>query len=210
MNHKRVRPLYREEGLNLRAIRPRRHVSAAHRAERIPVGAANDAWSMDFVSDVQFDGRRLWVLTVVDTWSRICPVMRVCRSATAMVAIEALEEARHNVGLPRTIRLDQGCQFTSKELDLWAYSNGITLDFSTPGKPTDNASVESFNASVRMECLGMHWFMDLDDAVEKIEDWRCEYNEVRPHSAIGDRAPMSLIQKPQHPVEALKPPEILT
>ena len=82
---------------------------------------------------------RIWVLTIVDTWSRICPVMRVCRSATAMVVIEALDEARHTFGLPHTIRVDQGCQFTSKELDLWAYTRGITLDFSRLGKPTDNA-----------------------------------------------------------------------
>ena len=91
-----------------------------------------------------------------------------------------------------------------------AFANGITLDFSRPDKPTDNAYVESFNASVRLECLGQHWFMDMDDAVEKIEDWRREHNEVRPHSAIGDRTPTLMIQKPQHPAEAPKPPEILT
>jgi putative transposase len=89
-------------------------------------------------------------------------------------------------GLPTTIRVDQGSQFTSKELDLWAYANGITLDFSRPGKLTDNAYVESFNATVRLECLGRHWFLDLDDAREKVEKWRAEYNEVRPHCAIGD------------------------
>ena len=85
------------------------------------------------MQDELFDGRRLWVLTVVDTWSRICPVMRVCRSATAMEVIDALEQARRQHGLPTTIRVDQGSQFTSKELDLWAYANGITLDFSRRG-----------------------------------------------------------------------------
>jgi transposase InsO family protein len=103
-----------------------------------------------------------------------------------MDVIDALEQARRQHGLPTTIRVDQG-QFTSKELDLWAYANGVTLDFSRPGKPTDNAYVESFNATVRLECLGRHWFLDLDDAREKVEEWRIEYNEVRPHSAIGDR-----------------------
>lgn len=150
------------------------------------------------------------MLTVVDTFSRVCAAMKVTRSATAMVVIGALEEARERYGLPHTIRVDQGCQFTSKELDLWAYSNGITLDFSRPGKPTDNAYIESFNASARLECLGQHWFMDLDDAVKKIEDWRREYNEVRPHSALGDRPPMVLIQKPPQSAEVSTRPEILT
>jgi transposase InsO family protein len=95
-------------------------------------------------------------------------------------------------------------------LHLWAYANGITLDFSRPGKPTDNAYVESFNATVRLECLGQHWFLDLDDAREKVEEWRIESNEERPHSAIGDRTPLSLIHRPRHDAEASKTPEILT
>jgi putative transposase len=111
--------------------------------------------------------------------------------------------------LPRTIRVDQGCQFTSKELDLWAYSNRVTLDFSRPGKPTDNAYAKSFNARVRLECLGQHWFMDLDDACKKVEDWRNAYNEVRPHSGIGDRTPMSLIRQRSEKSEASNGPEIL-
>lgn len=210
VNVKRVRRLYCLEGLQMRHKPPRRRVTAKLRDDRSNATGPNQVWAMDWMHDELFDGKRIWVLTVVDTWSRVCPVMCVTRSATAMVVIGALEEARRRIGLPRTIRVDQGCQFTSKELDLWAYANGITLDFSRPGKPTDNAYVESFNASVRLECLGQHWFMDMDDAVEKIEDWRRDYNEVRPHSAIGDRPPMSLIQKPQHPAEASEQPEILT
>jgi len=180
------------------------------RDDRSNATAPNQVWAMDWMHDELFDGRRLWVLTVVDTWSRLCPVLRVCRSATAMEVIDALEQARRHYGLPTTIRVDQGSQFTSKEFDLWAYANGITLDFSRPGKPTDNAYVESFNATVRLECLGRHWFLDLDDAREKIEEWRTEYNEVRPHSAIGDRTPMSLIHQPRQTAEAHNRPEILS
>jgi transposase InsO family protein len=121
----------------------------------------------------------------------------VCQSAMAMEVIDALERARRQYGLPKVVRVDQGSQFTSKELDLWAYTNHITLDFSHPGKPTDNAYVESFNAMVRLECLGRFWFLDLDDAREKVEVWRIEYNEVRPHSAIGDRTPLSMIHQPR-------------
>jgi putative transposase len=131
---------------------------------------------MDWMFDETFDGKRLWVLTVIDTWSRVCPVMRVCRSATAMELIDALEEACSQSGRPKAIRVDQGSQFTSKEFDLWAYGNGVTPDFSRPGKPTDNAYAESYNAIVRMECLGQHWFLDLDDARAKIEPWRRDWS----------------------------------
>jgi putative transposase len=123
---------------------PRRRVMAKLRDDRSNATGANQVWAMDWMYDELFDGRRLWILTVVDTWSRVCPVMRVCRSATAMEVIDALEQARRQHGLPTSIRVDQGSQFTSKELDLWAYANGVTLDFSRPGKPTDNAYVESF------------------------------------------------------------------
>ena len=210
VNVKRVHRLYRLEGLQMRLKPPRRRVMAKLRDDRSNASGPNQVWAMDWMHDELFDGRRLWVLTVVDTWSRLCPVMRVCRSATAMEVIDALEQARRQHGLPTTIRVDQGSQFTSKELDLWAYANGITLDFSRPGKPTDNAYVESFNATVRLECLGQHWFLDLDDAREKIEEWRTEYNEVRPHSAIGDRTPLSLIHLPRQHVEASTRPEILS
>lgn len=210
VNMKRVQRLYCQEGLQIRLKPPRRRVMVKVRNDRSDATGPNQIWAMDWMHDELFDGRRLWVLTVVDTWSRVCPVMRVCRSATAMEVIDALNEARNRFGLPHTIRVDLGSQFTSKELDLWAYTNGVTLDFSRPGKPTDNAYAESFNASVRLECLGQHWFMDLDEARRKVEDWRIEYNEVRPHGAIGDRTPMSLIHQPQKNSEASKLPEILT
>ena len=209
VNVKRVRRLYNLEGLQMRHKPPRRRVMAKLRADRSDATGPNQVWAMDWMYDELFDGRRLWVLTVVDTWSRVCPVLRVCRSATSMGVVDALEQARRQYGLPATIRVDQGSQFTSKELDLWAYSNGITLDFSRPGKPTDNAYVESFNATVRLECLGRHWFLGLDDAREKVEEWRIEYNEVRPHSAIGDRTPKSLIDRLQHDAEVANRPEIL-
>jgi putative transposase len=209
VNVKRVRRLYNLEGLQMRLKPPRRRVMAKLRSDRSDATGPNQVWAMDWMHDELFDGRRLWVLTVVDTWSRVCPIMRVCRSATAMEVIDALERARRQYGLPKVMRVDQGSQFTSKELDLWAYTNHITLDFSRPGKPTDNAYVESFNATVRLECLGRFWFLDLDDAREKVEEWRIEYNEVRPHSAIGDRTPLSLIHQPRQSTEAPTRPEIL-
>ena len=159
--------------------------------------------------DETFDGRRLWVLTLIDTWSQVCPVMRVCRSATAMEVIDALEAACAWYGHPKAIRVDQGSQFTSKELDLWVCGKGVILDFSRPGRPTDNAYAKSYNAIVRMECLGQHWFLSLDDARQKLEPWRREYNEVRPHGAIGDRPPMAMLSWPGTASRAVKPPGTL-
>lgn len=97
------------------------------------------------------------------------------------------------VGYPKTIRVDQGSEFISRDLDLWAYTRGVTLDFSRPGKPTDNAYIEAFNGRFRAECLNTHWFLTLADAREKLEEWRRYYNEDRPHGAIGNKPPITLM-----------------
>jgi putative transposase len=106
------------------------------------------------------------------------------------------------VGYPRTIRVDQGSEFVSRDLDIWAYQKGVVLDFSRPGKPTDNSFIESFNGKFRSECLNTHWFLSIDDARQKMEDWRRDYNEVRPHSAIGNQAPISLLNGSSAPPPA--------
>ena len=113
-------------------------------------------------------------------------------------------------GVPGSIRLDQGCQFTSLKPDLWAYGRGVTLDFSRPGKPADNAHAETFNARIRTGCLSQHWFLDLDDAWAKLESWQVDYNEVRPHSAIGDGPPMTLVFAPAPRLRGDRKPESLT
>ena len=100
---------------------------------------------------------------------------------------------------PKTIRVDQGSEFVSRDLDLWAYAKGVTLDFSRPGKPTDNAYIEAFNGRFRAECLNAHWFLTLADAAEKLEAWRTDYNEVRPHGAIGNKPPIALMNRVTQP-----------
>jgi putative transposase len=210
VNPKRVHRLYRLDGLQMRLKPPRRRVMAKLREDRTPAVAPNQVWAMDWIYDQLFDGRRIWVLTMVDTYSRVCPALRVCRVASAAEVVAALEEAVRRHGAPGCIRVDQGCQFTSRELDLWAYGCGVTLDFSRPGKPTDNAHAEAFNARFRAECLSQHWFLDLDDARAKVESWRVDYNEVRPHSAIGDRPPMALISAPEQRLGGNRKPESLT
>ena len=107
--------------------------------------------------------------------------------------MQTLERVCRKVGYPQTIRVDNGSEFISRDLDLWAYAHDVTMDFSRPGKPTDNAYIESFNGSFRAECLNTHWFMSLDDAREKLDAWRRDYNEVRPHSAIGNIPPIALL-----------------
>ncbi len=96
---------------------------------------------------------------------------------------------------PKTIRVDNGSEFISRDLDLWAYANDVTLDFSRPGKPTDNGFIEAFKSKLRAECLNAHWFMSLDDAARKCEAWRRDYNEVRPHSSIGNIPPKELMNR---------------
>ena len=123
--------------------------------------------------------------------------------------METLERVGKCYGLPKVIRVDQGSEFVSRDLDLWAYQRGVTLDFSRPGKPTDNVFIESFNGKLRAECLNAHWFMCLADAEAKCEAWRRDYNEVRPHSAIGNRPPVTLIERsaahgPRRPEQAGK------
>jgi len=189
VNHKRVHRLYREEGLQMRHKTPKRRVSAKLREDRCPAKAPNECWSMDFMADELFDGRRIRILTIVDNFSRVSPGIEVGQSFKATDVVDALNRAAQRYGKPKTIRVDNGPEFVSKEVDLWAYANGVVLDFSRPGKPTDNAFIESFNSRVRAECLNQHWFLSLEDAVEKVEYWRMDYNLVRPHSAIGNLSP---------------------
>lgn len=139
---------------------------------------------MDFVADALFDGRRLRTLTIVDNYTRECLAIEVDGSLRGEHVVAALTRLAHHRPLPRYIKADNGSEFISKALDKWAYENGVEIDFSRPGKPTDNAKNESFNGRFREECLNAHWFLSLEDARRKIEVWREYYNEARPHSAL--------------------------
>jgi putative transposase len=178
-------PRVSKQSLSLRLKRPRRHVSAASRERQPPATAPNALWSMDFVSDALFDGRRLRALTVVDAHTREALAIDVDQGIKGEQVVEAMMRIAALRGAPKAIRVDNGPEFVSKALDRWAYENGVTLDFSRPGKPTDNAFVESFNGRLRDECLNAHWFLSLADARAKIEAWRRHYNESRPHTSLG-------------------------
>jgi len=190
VNHKRVHRIYCEEGLNLRHRRPRRRVAAAHRMERPEISNIDQCWSMDFVADNLFNGRRIRALTVVDNLSRECLAIHVDHAIKGQDVVTVMERLRlFKDRCPKRIQLDNGSEFISKDFDRWAYEKGVTLDFSRPGKPTDNALIESFNGSFRDECLNANWFLSIDDARKKVEAWRKDYNGFRPHSSLGNLTP---------------------
>ena len=193
INMKKVRRIYNELGLQLRNKTPKRRVKAKLRDDRREATGSHDVWAMDFVHDQLASGHKIRILTVIDTYSRYSPVIDPRFSYRGEDVVATLDRVCGKIGYPKTIRVDQGSEFVSRDLDLWAYANNVTLDFSRPGKPTDNAFIESFNGRFRAECLNQHWFMSLADAREKLEAWRGDYNTVRPHSAIGNKPPITLM-----------------
>lgn len=193
-NHKRVHRIYKEEGLNLRSKRPRRNKAAAHRLERPTVNSLHECWSMDFVCDNLFNGQRFRCLTVVDNFSRYCHAIRVGKSIRGIDVVEVMEALKQqNKAVPKRIQVDNGSEFISKDFDRWAYDNNVVLDYSRPGKPTDNPFIESFNGSFRDECLNVNWFMSLDDAYDKINTWVNDYNNFRTHSSLNDITPSEFV-----------------
>ena len=191
VNKKRVYRLYCEEGLQLRARRPRRHVTAAtRRASTVRPLAPNVAWSMDFVSDQTAAGARFRALTVVDVFTRECLAIEPGQKLGGADVVNVLSRIATQHGVPKRIHCDNGSEFTGRLVDLWAYANKVTMQFSRPGKPTDNAFIESFNGSLRDECLNVHWFADLTDATQKLQAWQREYNESRPHRALNELSPL--------------------
>jgi len=189
INHKRVYRLYCRENLNIRHKSSRKFVSIP-RIELQKESRLNESWAMDFVSDQLYNGKRFRTLTIVDTFSRECLAIYVGQAIQGTDVVNVLETLQATRGKPEYIRVDNGPEFISKALDFWAYQEGVRLQFSRPGKPTDNAYIESFNGSFRDECLRTNWFLSLDDAKEKIETWRRDYNEYRPHSSLGNRTPL--------------------
>lgn len=204
VNHKRVYRLYQLEGLGLRRKRPKR--AAGPRV--IPLVSprrANERWAMDFMTDALSDGRRFRLLIVLDERTRECLVIEIDTSLPGARVIEALERLVAERGAPEVLVIDNGPEFASRALDQWAYQRGIKLHFIAPGKPTQNAYVESFNGKLRDECLNAHWFRTLAGARLTIEAWRQEYNQVRPHSALGQATPEEFARQEVMLRELLEP-----
>lgn len=188
VNHKRVHRIYREAGLQVRRRRRKRLT----RADRVPLPVPRqrlERWSMDFTADTLADGRCFRTLNIVDDFTRECVAIEVDRSLPGLRVARVLDRLHAAIGVPPCIVVDNGPEFAGRTLDAWAYAHGVTLRFIRPGKPIENAYVESFNGKFRDECLNEHWFVSLADAKTAIETWRVDYNAVRPHSSLNGATP---------------------
>jgi putative transposase len=188
VNAKRVYRLYRQEGLQVRTAKKTRRAASA----RVALPGArrpNQRWSMDFVSDRLADGRWFRILTVVDQYTRECLCVHAERSQTGRKVADQLNCIVAERGAPESITSDNGSEFVGKAMEIWAHQTGVTLNLIRPGKPVENAFIESFNGRLRDECLNAEVFLDIADARSKLEQWRNDFNAKRPHSALDDRTP---------------------
>lgn len=205
VNHKRVARVYREEGLAVRR-RPRKRVAQGRQRRPAVAVAPNEQWSLDFLSDSLAWGRRIRLLAVLDTFTRESLAIEVDTSLPGTRVVQVLDRLVAVRGVPREIVLDNGPELTSRALDQWAYDRGARLHFITPGKPVQNAFIESFNGRLRDECLNEHWFLGLADARQTVEAWRRDYNAARPHSALGYRTPEEFVTGYVPPLQPLEQP----
>ncbi len=181
--------LYKEEGLTLcQRLRRRRQVPVRQRKRGKPT-ASKEVWSLDFVADQLADGRQLRTLTVVDLFTRDSVASEVGESLKGEDVVKALNRIKAQRGVPKMLFCDDVSEFSNQPMDLWAYQTGVQIDFSRPGKPTDNAHVESLNGTFQQGCLNTQWFVTLAEVKKRIEAWRKEYTESRPHRARGKKTP---------------------
>jgi putative transposase len=182
--------LYKEEGLSLRKPhRPRKRVANLSRQEKIRASGPNQIWSLDFIADQLTDGRRFRALTVVDVYTRESLAIEAAPGLKGTDVVRVLNQIKGKRGAPQYLFCDNGSEFTGQAMDLWAHQHQVRIDFSRPGKPTDNAFIESFNGTFRSECLSTHWFTSIEEARQQIESWRQDYNDSRPHRALAHRTP---------------------
>ena len=194
VNHKRTERIYRREGLSLR-IRRRRKFAAVVRNPLPPATRPNERWAMDFIQDSLWSGRRFRTLSIVDTYARECMTVEADTSLPGYRVVMILDRLADLRGFPDSIRIDNGPEFISKVLDEWAYRNGVKLDFIRPGKPVENAYVESFHGRFRDEFLNQNYFSNMQEAKDKIEEWRIEYNTFRPHSSLDYKTPEEFLKQ---------------
>ena len=187
VNHKRVYRIYREAGLCLK--RKKRKHCVRSGVPQVQLTAANQEWAMDFAHDVLAAGRSIRVLSIVDAFTRECLALEVDTGFASRRVTRVLDQIIAERGKPLAIRCDNGPELTSRHILAWSVDSKVELRHIQPGKPTQNAYVESFHGRLREECLRVSWFTNLFDARRKISNWKTEYNEERPHSSLGYRTP---------------------
>ena len=176
-------------------IRRRKKRASCARVTIPRAGKRNELWGLDFLHDSMGNGRKLRILPIIDTHTKECHWIEVDRSIGGRRVTDVLSEVASVHGLPENIVVDNGPEFISNAMDEWAYTREVTLHFIRPGKPVDNAFMESFNARLREECLNLNWFRSIEHARRVIEEWRIDYNETRPHSTLGFLTPRKFAQK---------------
>lgn len=192
MNQKKFRRIYREQKLSLK-IRKKSKIRTQPRVPMRLPRRPNERWTMDFMSDqLGPSGRRFRVLTIIDEFTRECLALFADFSIPGLRVTRVLDELSK---IPQSISIDNGTEFTSQVMDNWAYQNKVKLDFIRPGKPNENAFIESFNGKFRNECLNENWFVSLEEVRRTIEEWRIDYNENRPHSSLGGLTPKEFADK---------------
>lgn len=194
IKHKKTERLYRKVSLSLR-IKKRLKLSAALRLSLPTSSKPNQLWAMDFVSDSLANCRRFRCLNIIDLYTRECLKIVVDTSINGVRVASTLDTLKELRGLPETIITDNGSEFTSKAMSMWAQANLVNIAFIRPGKPMENGFAESFNGRFRDECLNEQWFTSMKDAREKIEAWREEYNSCRPHSSLGMKTPKEFFEQ---------------
>jgi putative transposase len=203
VNPKRIYRLYTEDGLTVRTKLRKKLV----RRSGVPTPRAtrpNQKWSMDFMSAKLLDGRWFRVLTVMDQFTRECLALVADRALNGHRVALALSQVVAERGTPESITAGNGSEFAGRAMDAWSYQYGVHLEFICPGKPVDNSFIESFNGRLRDECLNVDTFFDLGDASEKLTRWQLDYNQVRPHSALGDRSPEEFVDWQQSSAASLR------
>jgi putative transposase len=196
INHKKTERIYREEGLTLRR-KIRKKLPADRRGKMPYATRPGEIWSMDFVSDSLTYGRKFRALTIVDDFTKVCPGIFASTSIPGSRVAAYMDMLAKAHGYPEWIRTDNGPEIIGRDFVSWAQKRGIQLSYSRPGKPTDNAYIESFNGKFRDDCLNQHWLSNLKEAQQIIENWRREYNEIRPHSTLGYCTPNEFARKHQ-------------
>lgn len=209
VNHKLIYRLYHEEKLAIRRRgRQKRGLGRVMAGSWCPI-AANQRWSLDFTEDALASGRKFRTANLKDACTRECPAIIVDVSLPGGRVVAMLEEVARERGYPDMAVVDNGPELRGRELDRWAHDHGVKLFFMDPGKPTQNASIESFNGRFREECLDQNWFISLAEARRVIESWRIDYNEHRPHTSLRMRTPAAFaaarpfVKRPRPPTQEL-------